>query len=116
MKHRLIVVSQSNGKGRGVFASTLIPAGTLIHVAHVIVIPDHEIGDVLDRYVYTWSDNESAIALGIGSLFNHSCQPNVGFVRQMDQLEIEYTTLREIAHTEELTIDYGYEPLGYIEG
>src|SRR5271165_4347324 len=118
-----IIVKQSNGKGRGVFASvewTFIPKGMVIHTSPVIVIPVHfctqpkEVGEILDRYVYVWGE-ETAIALGVGSLFNHSRHPNVHFLQRIDSLEIEYTALRNIADGEELTIDYGYDPLGYVE-
>jgi uncharacterized protein len=48
-----------------------------------------------------------ALALGLGSLFNHSRHQNVGFQRDVQRQCIIYTTLREIAAGEELCISYG---------
>jgi SET domain-containing protein len=48
-----------------------------------------------------------ALALGLGSMFNHSNKPNVGFQRDFDNKVIRYTTLREIQPNEELCISYG---------
>ena len=42
------------------------------------------------------------LALGLGSMFNHSQAPNVGFMRKQDDVMIEFTTLRDIAQGEEL--------------
>lgn len=48
-----------------------------------------------------------ALALGLGSMFNHNKEPNVGYMRDKEKGFIVYTTLREIAVGEELTIHYG---------
>lgn len=48
-----------------------------------------------------------ALALGLGSMFNHSNKPNVGFQRDFDGKLIRYITLREIQPGEELCISYG---------
>lgn len=48
-----------------------------------------------------------ALALGLGSMFNHSSTPNVGFQRDIDNGLIRYSTLREIQVGEELCISYG---------
>lgn len=47
------------------------------------------------------------MALGVGSLFNHSQQPNLNYTIDHDQLVIEYRAARVIAPQEELTITYG---------
>lgn len=50
-----------------------------------------------------------ALALGLGSLFNHSDQPNVSFKLNTQQYTIEYTTFRPIQQGEELCIFYGHQ-------
>lgn len=49
------------------------------------------------------------MALGVGSLFNHSKQPNLYFAIDHDHLVIRYEAARNIAAHEELTICYGSE-------
>ena len=49
-----------------------------------------------------------ALAMGLGSLFNHSSQDqNVGWVRNIETECIVYTSLRSIQAGEELCINYG---------
>ncbi|KAF9025689.1 hypothetical protein BGZ52_008756 [Haplosporangium bisporale] len=48
-----------------------------------------------------------ALALGLGSMFNHSKEPNVGFQRDFENKMIRYSTLRDVAPGEELCISYG---------
>ena len=49
-----------------------------------------------------------AIALGLGSLFNHSASgQNVGFERNLNMQCITYTALKDIQPKEELCINYG---------
>ena len=47
------------------------------------------------------------LALGVGSLFNHSQKPNLDYRVDHDQLVIRYFAAREIMPEEELTIFYG---------
>jgi len=49
-----------------------------------------------------------ALILGLGSMFNHSTlHQNVGWERDLKNLLITYTTLRDINEGEELCISYG---------
>ncbi|KAK5065175.1 hypothetical protein LTR84_001011 [Exophiala bonariae] len=49
-----------------------------------------------------------AIALGLGSMFNHSTlQQNVGWKRNTETAVIVYSALRDIKNGEELCISYG---------
>lgn len=49
-----------------------------------------------------------AVVFGLGSMFNHSTfQQNVGWERDLKNLLITYTTLRDIEKGEELCISYG---------
>ncbi|KAG6884061.1 hypothetical protein C0992_007092 [Termitomyces sp. T32_za158] len=74
---------------------------------------------VLDDYTFKWADGRMALALGLGSLFNHSEQPNVSYVLDRSTESIRYTTVRDIAPDEELCIFYGhnlwFEPAGVSE-
>jgi SET domain-containing protein len=49
-----------------------------------------------------------ALALGLGSMFNHSTRDqNVGWIRNTETDVIIYTALRDIEAGEELCISYG---------
>lgn len=49
-----------------------------------------------------------AVILGLGSMFNHSTlHQNVGWERDVQNLLITYTALRDIKKGEELCISYG---------
>ena len=77
----LICVKRIRGKGRGVFARKSIPCDTLIERVPVLVMPVHamwetEGNSTLANYVFHWGPGTVALALGYGSLYNHSYQPN----------------------------------------
>ncbi|KAJ2720172.1 hypothetical protein GGI07_004775 [Coemansia sp. Benny D115] len=101
-------------RGRGVFTTSFIARGTLVHISPVLVFGAQEYREYgrhtqLDHYTYCWSNGGYALALGLGSMFNHEplgCE-NVGFTRDMVNSLIRYTTLRDIEPGEELCICYG---------
>ena len=54
------------------------------------------------------ASKHQALALGLGSLFNHSrLHQNIGWKRDIPNTCIAYTALRDIAFGEELCISYG---------
>jgi len=50
-----------------------------------------------------------ALALGWGSLYNHSNKPNVSFSIDTSSESITYTTCRDVEPDEELCIFYGHQ-------
>lgn len=90
----------------------------------VIVIPaqdwPHISETIVAKYCFVWRDakEESAVALGLGSLFNHSYRPNVTAHTDVPGRAIEFLAARDIDEGEELTINYNAgretpEPLGF---
>lgn len=103
-------VKRIPGKGRGVVASRRIPANTVIERAPVLVLPVSEVdAGKLSDYVYDWGRNTVGLALGFGSLYNHSFTPNARYDDVGVQTKV-FTTLREIEAGEEVTINYNGEP------
>ncbi|KAL0960622.1 hypothetical protein HGRIS_005653 [Hohenbuehelia grisea] len=103
-----------HGKGRGVFASRRIPAQTVIEISPVLFFSKEEYEahgrhTVLDHYTFVWKDGRMALALGLGSLFNHSQVPNVSFSIDPSTESIRYTTARAVEADEELCIFYGHK-------
>jgi SET domain-containing protein len=109
----MIIVGNINGKGRGVFAQKPFTKGEIIERAPAIVIPKEQVEfidkTVLFDYYYCWGESEIAIALGLGSLYNHSYQPNCFYVRKTEDKIIEYIAHRDISVGEEITINYNGE-------
>lgn len=118
----LIEVKRIPGKGRGVFARTFIPEGTVFERTPVLVIPTDEIVDggdnpVLADYVFDWGRGTVALALGFGSLYNHSYRPNARYDDE-GQLTKIFTALHDISPGDEITVNYnGHEddtsPVGF---
>jgi uncharacterized protein len=110
-----IEVRQAPGKDRGVFARRAIRAEELIERAPVLVIsPEHSVlldQTILGHYCYKWGKEEgdTALALGYGSLYNHSYQPNARFVRRYEERTIDYFAIRDIDEGEEISINYNGE-------
>jgi SET domain-containing protein len=50
-----------------------------------------------------------AIALGSGSLYNHSDDPNAAFTTHIARGEVVYRAVRPIAAGEQIVIDYGWD-------
>jgi SET domain len=51
--------------------------------------------------------SRQALALGLGSMFNHRREPNVAWERNIATQSIRYFALRDIDEEEELCISYG---------
>ena len=109
----MIIFGNTEGKGRGVFAQTPFIKGEIIERAPVIVIPKEQVEfidkTVLFNYYYSWSEGQIAIALGFGSLYNHSYHPNCFYVRKIEDKIIEYIAHRDIEVGEEITTNYNGE-------
>ncbi|KXT17492.1 hypothetical protein AC579_3210 [Pseudocercospora musae] len=111
----------NTAKGRGVFASVPIPAGTTIDISPVLILGieenlNHIEQTSLYHYTYNWPTislegiprKSQAVVFGLGSMFNHSTQnQNVGWKRDLDREVIVYHALKDIAQGEELCISYG---------
>lgn len=97
-------------KGRGVFARRLIPAETEFERVPVVLVTWDDIDrSELQHYVYTWNKKKVAVALGYGSLYNHSYAPNARYV-DIGRMTKAFIALREICPGEEITINYNADP------
>jgi uncharacterized protein len=110
----LIEVKRAKGKGRGVFARRRIREGDVIERVPVLVLPDGDETEVagwegLAGYCFVWGKGTVALALGYGSLYNHSYGPNARYddVGQMTKI---FTALRDIEPGEEITVNYNGDP------
>lgn len=113
----IVYVGSTGNRGRGVFARRDIAAGELIEVCPVIAMDGTDEQGLLDRtrlfnYYFAWGQHEesAAVALGYGSLYNHSYHANADHVRDVAGGEIRIYACRAIREGEEITINYGGRP------
>lgn len=109
-----VEVRQVRGKGRGVFARRAIAEGEIIERVPVIVLPAGRVGDDpaedrLASYCFEWGPRTVALALGYGSLYNHSYTPNARYEDAGERTKL-FVALRDIAPGEEITVNYNGEP------
>jgi SET domain-containing protein len=109
------VINVGQGKfGRGVIASQDLKAGMIIHNADVILVPTEQLKALeqteLYNYYYEYTKQFVAIALGFGSLFNHSTKPNAQYWVDTKNKRIRYELLRGVKAGEEIFINYNGEP------
>ena len=98
-----------SGNGRGVYAKSAIPRNTLIETSPLLYFTESQIvKNPLRHYTYALPGGIQALALGLGSMFNHrDPDPNVGWYLNRQEGFITYKTAREVEAGEELTIHYG---------
>ncbi|MDA1013201.1 MAG: SET domain-containing protein [Planctomycetota bacterium] len=105
-----IEVKKIAGKGRGVFARRDIPEGTVVERVPMLIVPIVEIDDTfLADYCFEWGKGTYGLALGYGSLYNHSYQPNAQYL-DVGQQSKAYSAIRDIREGEEITINYNADP------
>ena len=106
----MIEMKRTKGKGRGVYARVPIPVGTVFERAPLLVMSSKEAlegehSNLMPAYVFEYGKGKVALALGFGSLYNHSYSPNARYDDAGSQVK-EYRALRDIKKGEEITINY----------
>jgi SET domain-containing protein len=110
-----VKVSTSAGRvARGVVAAKTFRKGETIEVAPVIIVPRSQ-GAVIrqttiDNYAFEWGGGSLAIALGHGSLYNHSYSPNAEYDQDTKNRSMRFTAVRPIRKGEQITINYNGSP------
>lgn len=98
--------------GRGVFAGRDIKKGETIESCPIIEISKDNtssLGEsILVTYFFYFGKNKerSGIALGFGSIYNHSYTPNAKFVIKSQKKLIEFIALKDIKKDTEITFNY----------
>ena len=102
-------------KGNGVFTHQIIEEGCAIEIAPAIILPEKD-RTLIDQthlynYYFLWgNDNlKTAIALGYGSIYNHSFSPNVAYKMDFENETITFVAWKKIEAGEELFINYNAE-------
>lgn len=113
-----LFITTSDLGGRGVFTGSPIEEGTLIEICPVIVLPSKERSIIhetsLHDYYFLWGEDQQqcAIALGNGSLYNHSYQPNAKYLLDYDHQTIDFYAIKNIEPGDEILVNYNGDPDG----
>ena len=95
--------------GKGVFASENIQQGEIVEVAPILILKFEDFIDtrwnLLFEY-YFWMDDFVVLALGYGSLYNHSENPNLEYRIMKKETIMEIKALKDVKKGEELTFNY----------
>ena len=107
-----IVVHESAGRGRGVFATRGFAPGETIEACPVIALSEAD-ARTLDRtglfdYYFGWGNEgkAAAIALGYGSFYNHSDEANAMHRKCVAEGTLLIVAAKPIAAGEEIFISY----------
>ncbi len=105
-------VATSPGRGRGVFAARRFEPGETIEVCPTIALSEADARKLdatgLYDYYFGWGEDgtQAAIALGYGSLYNHSLTPNAENRKNFAAGSMSIVAVRPIAAGEEIFIRY----------
>ncbi len=111
-----LVVARTDGKGRGVFTNIDIKKGKRIELCPMIVFNANDREQINDTFIYEYyfewgiSGRKGALALGFGSLYNHSYSPNARYLPDFNLNVLEFVSIRDIDAGEEITVNYNYDP------
>ena len=110
-----LFIADTGSRGRGVFSSEYIEAGTVVEMSPVIIMSGEE-RKLLDQtllhdYIFEWGEekNQCCMALGYVPLYNHSFASNCEYEMDFDSALISIRTVRSINPGEELSINYNGE-------
>jgi SET domain-containing protein len=100
--------------GWGVFAKEDIMDGELFEECPILQLPLQfgEVSPLLIDYRFNWPSGvaeweEQVVALGFGSLYNHSETPNAYWYSDQEKRTFKFVSNREIKKGEEIFVWYG---------
>ena len=100
--------------GRGVYARRDIKKDEIIEKCPVIEVPKHDVSNlresILVTYFFYFGKNKErlAIALGFGSIYNHTYEPNATYKIKHREKTIDFIALNDIKKDDEITVNYNY--------
>ncbi|MEK7168952.1 MAG: SET domain-containing protein-lysine N-methyltransferase [Patescibacteria group bacterium] len=110
-----ITIQQSKvAKGLGIFADEDIEKGELIEKAPLLLMSVKEFEHIkktkLYYYFFEYTNKHFAIALGYGSLYNHSYRPNARYLYNYKNKHFKIVAIKGIKKGEEILFNYNYYP------
>lgn len=101
-------------RGQGVFAEEDIKKGSTIEIVPLLLMSMKEF-DLIKKtklyyYFFEYTDNHFAIALGYGSLYNHSFNPNARYLYSYKNKQLIIKAVKDIKKEDEIFFNYNYYP------
>jgi len=98
--------------GLGVFAANNLKKGEEIEICPIIEL-QNEAGllekSKLFNYYFLWKNKKHCvIALGFGSIYNHSYEPNATYKKNYKNKTVDFVAIKPIKKDEEITANYNY--------
>lgn len=111
-KNIYIKKSRIPNAGRGVYAIRNIKKNEVIEKCPVIEIPQHDSSNTNESFLTTYfyycgkQKERVLIALGFGSIYNHTYTPNALYKIKPAENTIDFIALRDIKKGDEITVNY----------
>jgi len=102
--------------GRGVYARRDIKKDEIIEKCPIIEVPKRDMANlresILVTYFFYFGKNKErlAVALGFGSIYNHTYKPNAKYKIKHTEKTIDFIALNDIKKDEEITVNYNSNP------
>lgn len=101
-------------KGLGVIATEDIKKGGTIEIVPLLLMPIKDFEFIkktkLYYYFFEYTNSHFAIALGYGSLYNHSYTPNARYLYNFKNKTLIIRAIKNIKKAEEIFFNYNYYP------
>jgi SET domain-containing protein len=100
--------------GRGVYARCDIKKDEIIERCPIIEVPEHDMSNlnesILVTYFFYFGKNKEQllVALGFGSIYNHTHKPNAIYKIKQTEGVIDFIALKDIEKDDEITVNYNY--------
>lgn len=110
-----LYIREVPGRGQGVFCTVDLQAGEEIEVCPVIICPPEDRQHIdkthLYNYYFLWGEEQQhiAIALGYGSVYNHSYEPNARYETYFEDALIRFVAIKDIPADTEITVNYNHD-------
>jgi hypothetical protein len=104
-----LFIKQTSAMGRGVFANRDFAAGEIIEECPILRLPSSNMIAPLwqQEYAFTF-DGQPVLALGYGSLYNHSDKPNATYDISKRKQRVIIKACQLIRRRSQIFIDYGW--------
>lgn len=114
MEEKRLKILEAPDTGRGVYSDCEIKAGEFVCECELLVLSETDTALLsrtdLKYYTYAFTNLQDCLALGVGSLFNHSEDPNIKFELSKHNASgrpvLIFIALKDIKPGEQLCIDY----------
>jgi len=108
--NKKIAFAKTPDTGLGVYSKESIRDGEVIEIAPLIIVDSDAMSvNNLDDYIFTINKEKDqyAIALGYGSIYNHSDDPNAEWNIDQEKEQLRIIAIKDIQEGQEINVSYG---------